>query len=112
MEALRANNFNVLLKGKVRGRGKIMLPTEGIATNDKLNRHTDNNNNSSNNKNAISFENLNKQSTQFEDIDHDLCNICDRNDGTLFCTACGHSWTVSNGAYCASKIMVRSTSLA
>jgi hypothetical protein len=104
MEALRQNNFNILLQGKSKGRGQGINHSQScnkISTKEFSNfkitldgnqRKIDmeKEKNTKKMQNCLSFDQLNKQSFQFEDLGSDLCEICDRSDDSLMCRSCGH----------------------
>jgi len=103
MEALRQNNFNILLQGKSKGRGQGMIQSQSsnkISTKEFSNfkitldgnqRKIDMEKEKIAKKiqNSLSLDQLNKQTTQFDDLD-DSCEVCDRSDGSLMCRSCGH----------------------
>ena len=111
MEALHQNNFNILLQGKSKGRGKGIISSP---LNNKSNGKTDykdlenfkitfdcnqrkidlkKEDCSINNDNSLSISQLNKQTFQFEDLGP-LCPVCDRQDSDLLCKSCGAIWKV------------------
>ncbi len=123
MEALRYNNFNNLLKGKSRGRGKNIVTSDSVLNSPaqlasqktcdkdvnsnianvksafichqaKIDLENEKNKKNINHSDIIIQNNFNKNQIQFDDIDHDLCKVCDRPDTALFCSSCGHSWKV------------------
>ena len=111
MEALHQNNFNILLQGKSKGRGKgvINSPLNNGShcktdykdldnfkiTFDCNQRKIDlkKEDRSMKNDNSLSIHQLNKQTFQFEDF-VPSCPVCDRQDSDILCKSCGAIWKV------------------
>ena len=103
MEALHQNSFNVLLRGKSKGRGQGLInymynPKKEIMAdgfsdikieNERIVKDINGNNDYEN----IAIANLNRRiPIQYED--GDMCETCERPNDNLFCKACGCNWKV------------------